>query len=293
MTTAAPVPLGNAQRLRRLIDSGTPVQAPGAADPLTARLVEQAGFAAVYMTGFGVTAARLGVPDLGILTQSEMADAARAMTRAVDIPVIADADNGYGGPSNIERTVHEYIQADVAALHLEDQTSPKRCGQMAGVQLMEEERAERHIRAAVSARADRDMLIIGRTDALGVEGLDVALDRAKRYRDAGADLLFVDGVKTLAQAEEIGRRLEGPKVIALITGTEAANLTLDEARELGFSIVLHPLDALFAATAAAASALATLRADGFSNAAAQFSYDDFMGVVGLEHHQGLDDNYGS
>ncbi|WP_403022216.1 oxaloacetate decarboxylase [Salinibacterium sp. GXW1014] len=282
----------NAAHLRALLSQGL-VQAPGAADPLTARLVRQAGFDAVYMTGFGVTAARLGMPDLGLLTQTEMADAARNMVRAAGIPVIADADNGYGGPSNVERTVHEYIQADVAALHLEDQTSPKRCGQLAGVHLMEDFRAARHIAAAVDARGDHDLLIIGRTDALGVEGLDVALERARRYRDSGADLLFIDGVKTLAQAEAIGTKLEGPKVIALITGTEAASLTIDDARDLGYSIVLHPLDALFAATAAAASALATLRSTGFSNAAASFSYDEFMKVVDLAHHQRMDDTYGS
>jgi len=285
--------MNNAQQLRTLLAAGTPVQAPGAADPLTARLVQDAGFPAVYMTGFGATAVRLGTPDIGLLTQTEMADHARNMTRAVSIPLIADADNGYGGPSNIERTVDEYIRADVAALHLEDQTSPKRCGQMAGVRLMERQRAARHIQAAVAARADRDLLIIGRTDALGVEGIDVALDRAKLYRDSGADLLFVDGVKTISQAEAIGRGLEGPKVLALITGTEAAGLTLEEAGQLGFSIVLYPLDALFAATGAARSALAALRADGVSHAAAQFGYDDFTAVVGLEHHQGLDDDYGS
>lgn len=285
--------MSKATQLRTLLSSTSPVQAPGAADPLTARLVQQAGFPAVYLTGFGATAARLGMPDLGLLTQTEMADAARNMVRATDIPVIADADNGYGGPSNIERTVHEYIQADVAALHLEDQTSPKRCGQMAGVRLMAEGAAAKHIRAAVSARGDHELLIIGRTDALGVEGLDVALDRAARYRDAGADILFVDGVKTLDQAEAIGRRLDGPKMIALITGTEAADLTVEEARDLGFSIVLYPLDALFAAAKASLSALARLRADGLSNAAAGFSYDEFMNAVGLDHHQGLDNAYGS
>lgn len=282
----------NASQLRELLERGL-VQVPGASDPLTARLIKQAGFDAVYMTGFGVTAARLGMPDLGLLTQTEMADAARNMVRAAGIPVIADADNGYGGPSNVERTVHEYIQADVAALHLEDQTSPKRCGQLAGVHLMDDLRAARHIAAAVDARGDHDLLIIGRTDALGVEGLDVALDRARRYRDSGADLLFVDGVTTLAQAEAIGTRLAGPKVIALITGTEAARLTADEARDLGYSIVLYPLDALFAATRAAASTLSTLRSTGFSDAAASLSYDEFMRVVDIEHHQSMDDTYGS
>jgi 2-methylisocitrate lyase-like PEP mutase family enzyme len=282
-----------AAHLRQLLDRDAPVVAPGASDPLTARLVQDAGFPAVYMTGFGATAVRLGTPDIGLLTQTEMADQARNMARAVSIPVIADADNGYGGPSNIERTVDEYIRADVAALHLEDQLSPKRCGQMAGIHLMEAESGAHHIRAAVAARADRDLLIIGRTDALGVAGMDEAIHRASLYRDAGADLTFIDGVKSIADVETISARLPGPKVLAVITGHETETLTVDDLHELGFAIVLYPLDALFAATRAAADALAQLRETGISHASGQLSYDEFTSYVGLGHHQRLDDAYGS
>lgn len=285
--------MNTARQLDDAIRAGRILQAPGAADPLTARLIERAGFEAVYMTGFGVTAARVGMPDIGLLTASEMADAARAFSRATQLPVIADADNGYGGPSNIERTVDEYIRAGVAALHLEDQTTPKRCGQLAGVRLMDESRAARNIEAAVAARGDRDLVIIGRTDALGVLGMDKAIERAERYRDSGADVLFIDGVTTLDEARTIGERIDGPKVIALITGTEAAHLTINEAHQLGYSIVLHPLDALFSATRAAVDALAALKQAGFSGAANDLSYDAFMEIVDLPHHQQLDDAYGS
>src|SRR5699024_4776907 len=154
----------------------------------------------------------------------EMADAARSFARATSLPVIADADNGYGGPSNIERTVDEYSRAGVAALHLEDQTTPKRCGQLAGVRLTDADPATRHIEAAVEARDDRDLVIIGRTDSLGVAGMETALERANQYRSAGADVVFIDGVRTIAQAREIGERLDHPKMLALITGTEAASL---------------------------------------------------------------------
>lgn len=282
-----------ATQLRQLFDHDTSVVAPGASDPLTARLVQDAGFPAVYLTGFGATAVRLGTPDIGLLTQTEMADHARNMTRAVSIPVIADADNGYGGPSNIERTVDEYIRADVAALHLEDQLSPKRCGQMAGIHLMEAQSGAQHIRAAVEARGDRDLVIIGRTDALGVVGMDEAISRARLYRDAGADLTFIDGVKTIADAETISARLPGPKVLAVITGHETEKLTVADLGELGFTLVLYPLDALFASTRAAADALAQLRETGISNASGQLSYDEFTRYVGLGHHQRLDDSYGS
>lgn len=282
-----------ARQLRRLLDSDTPVLAPGASDPLTARLVEDAGFPAVYMTGFGATAARLGTPDLGLLTQTEMADHARNITRAVSVPVIADADNGYGGPSNIERTVDEYIRADVAALHLEDQLSPKRCGQMSGIRLMDAKTGARHIGAAVASRADHELVIIGRTDALGVAGVDEAIRRANMYREAGADLVFLDGVKKMKDVEAISKGLEGPKAIALVTGNETESLTPEDLRDLGFSLVLYPLDALFAATRAAADALARIRTSGVSHASRELSYNQFMRYVGLDHHQNLDDTYGS
>ncbi len=169
--------------------------APGAADALTARLVEQAGFPAVYMTGFGATASRLGCPDVGLLTQTEMATHARDMVRAVNIPVIADADTGYGGPANIERTVREYQQAGVAAIHLEDQAIPKRCGHMGGVKLISTDEMVHRLTCALAVRGDDDLLVIGRTDALPVLGLEEAVRRAQAYREAGVDIVFIDAIK--------------------------------------------------------------------------------------------------
>jgi len=180
-----------ALQLKQLLASGRIVQAPGAYDALSARLVERAGFEAIYMTGFGATASRLGQPDIGLLTQTEMSGHARDMVRAVRVPVIADADTGYGGPSNIERTVQEYLQAGVAAIHLEDQVAPKRCGQMSGIKLIDARENERRLRCAVAARGDAPLLVIGRTDALPAAGIDEAVSRAKRYQDAGVDLVFV------------------------------------------------------------------------------------------------------
>lgn len=281
------------QKLRDLIAAGGPIQAPGAADPLAARMVEVAGFPAVYMTGFGATAVRLGEPDLGLLTQTEMSEHARNMVRALGIPVIADADNGYGGPSNIERTVREYMQAGVAALHLEDQLTPKRCGHMAGVKLMSAEQAGRNISAAVEARAEGDLLIIARTDALGVLGMDEAVSRVERYREAGADLLFVDGVKRIDEVEEIAKRVEGPKVLSIVTGSETERLSIDEVRELGFDIVLYALDTLFAATKAISDILGHLRENGRTPSGPdQLTYDRFQEIVGLAHHQDLDNRFG-
>ncbi|MDN2581507.1 isocitrate lyase/PEP mutase family protein [Aquibium sp. ELW1220] len=288
--TARPTPplMSGAARLRALLATGEIVAAPGAPDALTARLVERAGFPAVYMTGLGATAARLGQPDLGLMTQGEMADHARAMVRAVRVPVIADADTGYGGPLNVRRTVAEYTQAGVAALHLEDQESPKRCGQLAGLRLVSRREAEMRIAAAVAAREETgsDLMIMGRTDALRNEGLSAALDRAKSYRDQGADLAFVDGVRTRTEVEGIGRGLAGPKVVSLVDGTDAASLTRAELTEMGFSVVLYAVTTLFAACTAIERALAHLatagRPDGITD---QASYADFCDIVGLSESQ--------
>ncbi|WP_265517245.1 isocitrate lyase/PEP mutase family protein [Nitratireductor luteus] len=289
MIAKAPTPLmSGAARLREQLSRGELVAAPGAPDCLTARLVENAGFTAVYMTGLGATAMRLGQPDLGLMTQTEMAAHARAMVRAVRIPLIADADTGYGGPLNVRRTVEEYLQAGVAALHLEDQESPKRCGQLAGVRIVPRREAELRIAAAVAARteANADLVIIGRTDALQAEGLEAALDRARSYRDLGADLVFVDGVKTRAEAEGIARGLEGPKVISQVDGTDASTLTRAELAEMGFSIVLYAVTTLFAACSAIERALAHLSSAGSPDGlTGQMSYAEYCKIVGLDRFQ--------
>ena len=251
-----------AARLRAAINSGQLVAAPGAPDSLAARLVQQAGFPAVYMTGFGATAARLGAPDIGLLTLSEMADHARNMVRAVEIPLIADADTGYGGPANIRRTVREYVQAGMAALHLEDQVSPKRCGQLAGIRLMEAENSALRLQAAVAARGDDDLLIIGRTDALPAQGIEAAIERARRYADTGIDLVFVDGIKTVAEVEAMARHVPGRKMVSIVDGNDSTRLTHADLQEMGFAVVLYAVTTLFAAARATAEALAHLKSAG-------------------------------
>ena len=196
---------GGPARLRALLESGETIVAPGAFDPLAARLVEEAGFPAVYMTGFGTSAALLGRPDVGLLTMTEMADNARRIADCVDIPVIADADTGYGNPLNVIRTVGAYEAAGVAAIHLEDQVAPKKCGHMEGKQVIPAGEMAQKIRAAVAARSRPDFVIIARTDARAVEGLEPALDRARQYRGAGADALFIEAVVSEEEAAEAAR----------------------------------------------------------------------------------------
>ena len=274
--------------LREWLDAGRIVAAPGAADALTARLVAHLGFPAVYMTGLGATASRLGMPDLGLMTQTEMADHARAMTRAAGIPVIADADTGYGGPLNIRRAVADYAMAGVAALHLEDQVSPKRCGQLSGIRLVDLPEAEARLRAALAARdaLAPGMLVIGRTDALPGLGIDEAVSRAARYADCGVDLVFVDGIKTRAEVESVAARVPGRKVVSLVDGTDAAALTLDDLQQMGFSICLYAVTTLFAALGAQTRALAALSATGtVAGIEGQASYAGFCEIVGLAEHQ--------
>jgi 2-methylisocitrate lyase-like PEP mutase family enzyme len=283
-----------ATQLKQLLSSGRIIIAPGAPDSITARLVERTGFPAVYMTGFGATASRLGTPDIGLLSQTEMTEHARNMTRAVSIPVIADADTGYGGPSNIHRTVREYVQAGVAAIHLEDQVAPKRCGQMAGIRLMDSHENVQRLKCALSARGGDDLLIIGRTDALPAVGQQEAIHRAQLYREAGVDLVFVDGIKKIAEVEAVAREVEGRKVVSIVDGTEATALTAVDLQEMGFSVVFYAVTALFTATRAVADALNDLKATGTpAGGRAQHSYAEFCDLVDLPFHQELDNIYGA
>ncbi|WP_232665643.1 isocitrate lyase/PEP mutase family protein [Pseudonocardia sp. TRM90224] len=232
-------PVSAPARLRALLAGEAPLVAPGAYDGLSARLVEQAGFDAVYMTGFGASASLLGRPDVGLLAGSEMADNARRIVAAVDVPVIADADTGYGNAINVLRTVALYEQAGVAALQLEDQVTPKKCGHMSGKELITRAEMVGKVEAAVAARRDPELVIIARTDAVAVEGLDAALDRARAYADAGADLLFVEAPVSEDEIARIARELRGvaPLVFNWAEGGRTPPLSLARITELGFALV--------------------------------------------------------
>jgi len=283
-----------ADRLRQRLKAGGIIAAPGAPDSLSARLVEQAGFEAIYMTGFGATASRLGRPDIGLLTQTEMTTHARDMARAVSIPIIADADTGYGGPANIARTIEEYAQAGVAAIHLEDQVAPKRCGQLAGIKLIPAEENVRRLKCAIAARPAEGPLIIGRTDAMPAIGPEEAVRRALMYQDAGVDLVFVDGIKKISEVEIVARQVSGPKVVSIVDGNETTALPMRDLEEMGFAVVFYAVTALFSAARAMADALAVLKRDGTpaKAASAMMSYAEFSALVDLPRFQALDETYG-
>src|SRR5947209_9918097 len=237
-------------QLRQLLAGPDMIVAPGAYDALSARLIAQAGFSAVYMTGFGTAASILGQPDVGLLTMTEMLSRAAAIASVVgDLPLIADADTGYGNPINVRRTIREYERAGVAGLHIEDQVWPKKCGHMEGKQVIPMDEMVQKVRAAVEARQDPDLVIIARTDANAVHGLEDALRRGKAYHEAGADVIFIEAPRSMTELRSIAQAFPGvPLLFNWAESDKTPLLPLDEIRTLGFKLVIFPVSLLFAAT---------------------------------------------
>jgi carboxyvinyl-carboxyphosphonate phosphorylmutase len=289
-----PRPAG-AARLRELLGGPELVLAPGAFDAWSARLVEQAGFPAVYMTGFGTSASRLGRPDVGLVTMNEMADHARRIVEAVEVPVIADADTGYGNPINVIRTVQEYERAGVAGLHIEDQVAPKKCGHMEGKQVIPAEEMADKVRAAAAARTSPDLVLIARTDARAVEGLEPTLDRARLYREAGADVLFVEAPQSEEEIARVAEALgDAPLLFNWAEGGKTPPVSAAWLQELGFRLAIFPISTLLAATQAMQGVLEVLRREGTPATALGGlpSFGTFLDLVGLPEIRELEARFG-
>jgi 2,3-dimethylmalate lyase len=285
---------GGPARLRELLDSGQTIVAPGAFGPLAARLVEEAGFSAVYMTGFGASAALLGRPDVGLLTMTEMAGNAGRIAACVDIPVIADADTGYGNPLNVIRTVGVYEAAGVAGIHIEDQVAPKKCGHMEGKLVISAEEMAQKVRAAVDARTDPDFMIIARTDARAVEGLAAALDRGRRYHDAGADALFIEALVSEAEIEAAVKAFpDVPLLFNWAEGGKTPPVRLDRLTELGYRIVIFPIATLLAATGAMRRVLGEIAAAGTPAAVLGElpTFGEFTDFIGVPEVRQIEQRY--
>lgn len=283
----------NTTKLRQLLKQPGAVIAPGVADALNARLVRKHGFEAIYMTGAGTTAVRLGMPDVGLLTMSEMADNAGRIAEASGLPLIADADNGYGGVLNVRRTIQAYERAGVAAAHIEDQVMPKRCGHLMGKTLVPVEEMCSKIKAAVDARTDPDFVVIARTDAIAVDGFDAALERAERYREAGADMLFVEAPGP-EQLPKIAPRLKTPLLYNMAASGKTPFLGKQEIEQLGFKLVIYPNWIVLAAIRAASKVLQTLKETGsiasLTNEVASFR--EFFDLMGMSEVQAMEARYG-
>lgn len=232
------------KNLRQLLAKPGIIVAPGAYDCLTARIIEQAGFPAVYMTGAGTSVARLGYPDLALATLTEMVGNAASIAEAVNVPVIADADTGYGGVLNVRRTIRQYQRAGVSAVHIEDQEFPKRCGHLDNKRVIPAGDMVQKIRAAVDARTDQDFVIIVRTDALAVTGWDDTMRRCEEYIKAGADMLFVEALRTPEEAEKAVKNLGVPLLYNFVETGKSPLLPVAELEQLGFKMVIFPVSAL-------------------------------------------------
>jgi methylisocitrate lyase len=272
-----------AERIRELV-AGDTVLMPGVYDALTARIAARVGFDIVFISGYSVSAARLGEPDFGFLTQSEMADAARAVCRVSDAPVIVDADTGYGNALNVIRTVRDLQDAGAAGIFLEDQVWPKKCGHMAGKRVVEADEHATKVRAAVEARGERDLFVVARTDARQPLGLEAAIERCLAYKDAGADALFVEAPQSVDELERIADALPPPLVANMIERGVTPHLPRKQLRELGFGLIVCPLAGLFAAAKAVQDVLVELR-DHETTAGVvdrMLTFDDFNDLVELE-----------
>jgi 2,3-dimethylmalate lyase len=282
-------------RLRALLSVPGPLVAPGAYDALSARLVEQAGFDCVYMTGFGTSASLLGRPDVGLLGMSEMVDNVRRIVRAIDVPLIADADTGYGNAINVVRTVQEYEQAGVAGLHIEDQVLPKRCGHMAGKQVVPLDEMVGKLRAAVAARQNPDLVLIARTDVRAIEGLDAAIERGHAFAGAGAGVLFIEALEGEAEIERVAAEFAGvPLLFNWAEGGKTPPLPYERLQQLGFRIVITPITTVLAATRAMQQALAAIRQAGtpLPVLAGLPTFDEFLGIIGLPEVRALEARFG-
>lgn len=286
--------MGNT-RIHRVLDEAGPIAFPGVYDTLSAKIVERAGFPMAFISGYCVAATAIGEPDLGLLTQTEIVERARRICGSVGIPIIVDADTGYGNPLNVHRTVRELIAAGAAGCFLEDQQWPKKCGHMRGKKVIAREEYIHKVRAADDARAGRDFFIVARTDALAVLGMDEAVARVAAAREAGADASFVEAPLDEAQLAEIGRRAPAPNVANMLEGGRTPILPRERLAALGFQLIVYPLAALFAAAKAIEGIYAKLRRDGttLGAEAALMPFEQLNDIVGVDAKYALAERFGA
>ena len=280
-------------RVQTVLDTTTTVVFPGVFDTLSAKLAERAGFELAFVSGYAVAATLIGEPDMGLLTQSEIVDRARQICRSVSIPILVDADTGYGNPLNVVRTVRELIDAGAAGCFLEDQVWPKRCGHMAGKKIVSRAEYLEKIRAAVETRGDHDFFIVARTDAIAAVDLDEAVARAEAARSLGADATFIEAPRTLDELAEVGRRAPKPTLANMVDHGRTPLLARDALTDLGFSLVLYPVAGLYAAASGLRSTYDTLKQAGVVRDPEQgMTFEQFNELVGANEKFTLAERFG-
>ena len=286
--------------LRKLLqvarDTSEPILLPGCYDALGARIIEQAGFDAVYMTGFGTTAGLLAQPDVGLLGLNEMAGNARRIVAATHLPVLADADTGYGNAINVGHTVRAFEQAGVGGIHIEDQVMPKKCGHMENKSVVSTGEMVAKVQAAVAARQSSDFLIIARTDSRAPHGLAEAIERGHRMSDAGADVLFMEALEGIDEIEQVPAEFaDTPLLFNWVEGGKTPPLTYSRIAELGFAMVIMPIGMLLAATAAMQNYVSQIKIDGTPVNATQtlMGFTEFTDFIGLPEINDLEQRFQS
>lgn len=280
--------------IRKLVyDKSKPLVFPGVYDAITARIAQKAGFEAMFQTGYGTSAALLGMPDYGFIGSTETIENARRICKSVSVPVIVDADTGYGNPLSVWKLVNELEAVGAAGIFLEDQKWPKRCGHMSGKEVIAKEEYSEKLRAAVDARKSNDFVIVARTDARATEGLDAAIERGLLYKDIGADAIFIEAPRSVDEMRKIGKSIKAPLVANMIEGGATPVLSSGELHKMGFNLILYPLSVLYANTFATMQILKELRKSGTTKKLKNnlVNFDQFNEIVELSKFKKMEDKY--
>lgn len=283
----------NSTKMRQLFQTGKMIVAPGAHDALTAKIIGKTGFDAVYMTGYGQAASHLGNPDVGLLTMSEMVARASAIVEAAGVPVIADADTGFGNAINVRRTVREYEKAGVAVIQLEDQVMPKKCGHMLGRQVFPKEEMVGKIKAAADARMDDDFMIMARTDARTIMGIDEAIERGLAYQEAGADIIFIESPESKEEMVMINKAIKVYTLANMVEGGRTPMLPNQELEALGYNLVIYPTASTYLTTKAMLTLMETLKKEGTTATMIpeMVTFSEFNDLIGLTEIRALEAKY--
>lgn len=279
--------------LRHLINSSKPLVIPGVYDAIGAKIAQKVGFEAMFQTGYGTSATLFGMPDYGFIGATETTENARRICRAVTVPVIVDSDTGYGNALSVWKLVNELQSAGAAGIFLEDQRWPKRCGHMAGKEVIEKEEYAEKLQAAVDAKKSKDFVIVARTDARATRGLDDAIERARYYQKIGADAVFVEAPRSIDEMKRIGKEIKAPLVANMIEGGATPVLSAKELHKMGFKIILYPLSVLYANAYASLAILRELKKSGTTKKLAKnvVDFDQFNDIVELSKFRNMENRY--
>ncbi|MBN2826698.1 MAG: oxaloacetate decarboxylase [Tissierellales bacterium] len=280
-------------KMRNLINSNEILILPGAYDSLSAKIIEMCGFRATTIGGYAIAATKLAQPDVGYLSMTEMVNTSKYIANSISIPLLVDGDTGYGNAMSVMRTVQEYERAGVAAIFFEDQEWPKRCGHMEGKKVIPMREHCKKIEAAVYAKIDKDLVIVARTDARAVNGLEDAIERGKAYADSGADLIFVEAPQSIKELELIAKSIKAPKLVNVVENGKTPSLTAKEYEDMGYSVVAYPVSALYSVSKNLVELFTNLKLNGTTKKSEEtmITFSEFNKLIGLDYYNKMQDRF--